>query len=144
MLNKCIIMGRCAKDPEKRMTTSGVPVASVTLACDRDFKGKDGNKETDWIDVVAYRETANFLSNYFSKGRMAVVSGRLQIRSYTDKDGNNRRAAEVVADNVYFGDSKPTASDVPYAPSYTAPAQDYNAPEQDFSYLADQESQLPF
>ena len=106
MLNKIIVMGRCAANPEKRMTATNVPVTSVTLAVDRDFKDKDGNKETDWIDVVAFRETANFLANYFSKGRMAVVSGRLQIRSWTDKDGNKRRTAEIVADNVYFGDSK--------------------------------------
>ena len=105
MLNKVIIMGRCGRDPEMRMTPSGVPVTSVTLAVDRDF-GKDGNKETDWIDVVAWRETAKFLADHFSKGRMAVVSGRLQIRSWNDKDGNKHKTAEVVADNVYFGESK--------------------------------------
>ena len=105
MLNKVIIMGRCGRDPEMRMTPSGVPVTSVTLAVDRDF-GKDGNKETDWIDVVAWRETAKFLADHFAKGKLAVVSGRLQIRSWTDKDGNKRKTAEVVVDNVYFGDSK--------------------------------------
>ena len=106
MLNRVIIQGRCGKDPEKRMTPSGVPVTSVSLAVDRDF-AKDGEeRETDWIDVVAFRGTANFLADHFQKGSVAIVSGRLQIRNYTDKDGNKRRAAEVVADSVYFGDSK--------------------------------------
>jgi single-strand DNA-binding protein len=143
MLNKCVIMGRCAKDPEKRMTTSGVPVASVTLACDRDFKGKDGNKETDWIDVVAYRETANFLSNYFTKGRMAVVSGRLQIRNYTDKDGNNRRAAEIVADSVYFGDSK-NSNTGGSVDNTVVTTSNYTAPASDFAMLDGDDAQLPF
>jgi single-strand DNA-binding protein len=105
MLNKVIIMGRCGRDPEKRMTPSGVPVTNVTLAVDRDF-GKDGQKETNWIDIVAFKETANFLANYFSKGKMAIVAGRLQIRRWEDKNGNKRSTAEVVAENVYFGESK--------------------------------------
>lgn len=110
MLNHIVIMGRMTRDPELRRTGSGVAVASFTLAVDRDFAGKDGGeKETDFIDCVAWRGTGEFVSNYFKKGRMAVVSGRLQLRSYTDKDGNKRRAAEVVADNVYFGDSKKDA-----------------------------------
>ena len=107
MLNHIVIMGRFTKDPELRRTGSGVAVTSFTVAVDRDFGNKDsGEKETDFIDCVAWRQTGEFVSKYFSKGRMAVVSGRLQIRSWTDKDGNNRRVAEVVADNVYFGDSK--------------------------------------
>lgn len=106
MLNKIMIMGRLAKDPELRRTNGGTPVTSFTLAVDRDFKGQNGEKETDWIDVVAWRNTAEFVSKYFSKGRMAVVEGRLQIRNWTDKDGNKRKSAEVLADNVYFGDSK--------------------------------------
>ena len=106
MLNHITIMGRLTNDPELRRTGSGVAVTSFTLAVDRDFKEKNGEKETDFIDVVAWRQTGEFVSKYFCKGRMAVVSGRLQIRSWKDKDGNNRKTAEVVAENVYFGDSK--------------------------------------
>ena len=107
MLNHITIMGRLVRDPELRRTGSGIAVASFTVAVDRDFGGRDGGeKETDFIDCVAWRQTGEFVSKYFTKGRMIVVSGRLQIRSWTDKDGNKRRTAEVVADNVYFGDSK--------------------------------------
>ena len=107
MLNHIVIMGRLTRDPELRRTGSGIAVASFTLAVDRDFgKNENGERETDFIDCVAWRQTGEFVSKYFTKGRMAVVSGRLQIRSWTDKDGNKRRTAEVVADNVYFGDSK--------------------------------------
>lgn len=107
MLNKIIIMGRLTADVELRRTNTGTPVASFTLACDRDF----GEKETDFIEVVAWKGTAEFVSKYFGKGRMAVVSGRLQIRKWQDKDGNKRQTAEVVADNVYFGDSKKDEQD---------------------------------
>ena len=106
MLNHIVIMGRMTRDPELRRTASGTAVASFTLAVDRDFAAKDAQRETDFIDCVAWRSTGEFVSKYFSKGRMAVVSGRLQIRPCTDKDGNNRRSAEVVVDNVYFGDSR--------------------------------------
>jgi len=107
MLNHIVIMGRLARDPELRRTQAGVPVASFRLAVDRDFKDKNtGERATDWIDVVAWRATGEFVSRYFSKGRMAVVEGRLQMREWTDKEGNKRTTAEVVADNVYFGDSK--------------------------------------
>ena len=107
MLNHIVIMGRLTRDPELRRTGSGIAVASFTLAVDRDFgKNENGERETDFIDCVAWRQTGEFVSKYFTKGRMAVVSGRLQIRSWNDKDGNKRRTAEVVADNVYFGDSK--------------------------------------
>lgn len=106
MLNRIIVMGRMTRDPELRRTNSGTAVASFTMAVDRDFKPQSGEKETDFIDVVAWRNTAEFVSKYFSKGRMAVVEGRLQIRDWTDKDGNKRRTAEIVADSVYFGDSK--------------------------------------
>ena len=107
MLNHITIMGRFARDPEMRTTQSGVAVASFTLAVDRDFGGRDGGeKQTDFIDCTAWRHTAEFVSKYFSKGRMAVVSGRLQIDNYTDNDGNKRRSAKVIADNIYFGDSK--------------------------------------
>ena len=107
MLNKIFLMGRLARDPELRRTQTGTPVARFTLAVDRDFKDKNtGERATDWIDVVAWRQTAEFVSRYFTKGRMAVVEGRLQIRDWTDKEGGKRRSAEVVADQVYFGDSK--------------------------------------
>lgn len=106
MLNKIIIMGRLTRDPELRRTGSGTAVTSFSLACDRDFKSRSGDKETDFIEVVAWKNTAEFVSKYFSKGRMAVVEGRLQICDWTDKAGSKRTTAEVVADNVYFGDSK--------------------------------------
>ena len=105
-LNKIFIMGRITKDPELRRTDSGTAVTSFSLAVDRDFKSQSGEKETDFIDVVAWRSTAEFVATYFTKGRMAVVEGRLQIRDWKDKDGNTRKKAEVVADNVYFADSK--------------------------------------
>ena len=106
MLNKIILMGRLCANPELRRTGSGTSVTSFSLACDRDFKSQSGDKETDFIEVVAWKNTAEFVSKYFSKGRMAVVEGRLQIRDWTDKAGNKRTTAEVVADNVYFADSK--------------------------------------
>ena len=107
MLNHITIMGRLTRDPELRRTGSGIAVASFSVAVDRDFGGRDGGeKETDFIDCVAWRQTGEFVSKYFTKGRMIVVSGRLQMRNWTDKDGNKRRSAEIVADNVYFGDSK--------------------------------------
>ena len=106
MLNHITIMGRFTRDPELRHTNSGTPVASFTLAVDRDFKSENGEKQTDFIDCVAWRATAEFANKYFAKGSMSVVSGRLQIRNYTDKDGNKRKAAEIVAENIYFADSK--------------------------------------
>ena len=118
MLNRIIVMGRMTRDPELRRTGSGTAVVSFSLAVDRDFKSQSGEKETDFIDVVAWRNTAEFVSKYFSKGRMAVVEGRLQLRDWTDKDGNKRRTAEIVADSVYFGDSKRDGGDNPdYAPA---------------------------
>lgn len=112
MLNHITIMGRLVRDPELRHTQSGTPVANFSLAVDRDFKGQDG-READFIDCVAWRNTANFVEQFFTKGRMAIVSGRLQIRAFTDKNGNKRNVAEVVADNVYFGDSKREAAQAP-------------------------------
>ena len=106
MLNHMVLMGRLVNDPELRMTGSNTAVASFRVACDRDFKNKDGNKETDFIDIVAFRNTAEYACKYFSKGRMVVAAGRLQMRNWTDKDGNKRTSAEIVADNIYFGDSK--------------------------------------
>lgn len=106
MLNSITIMGRLTANPELRRTSSGVAVTSFTIACDRDFKGQNGEKETDFIDCVAWKNTAEFVNNYFEKGRTVVVEGRLQMRKWTDKEGNGRRSAEVVVDRVYFGDSK--------------------------------------
>ena len=152
MLNHIVIMGRLTRDPELRRTGSGVAVTSFTVAVDRDFGSKEsGERETDFIDCVAWRQTGEFVSKYFAKGRMAVVSGRLQIRNWTDKEGNKRRTAEVIADNVYFGDSKRdgdsanTFAAAPAAPAfggYTAPAP--SAPASDFAMLSDDDAQLPF
>lgn len=131
MLNKCFLMGRMTKDPEIRRTNGGTAVTSFTLAVDRDFKS-NGEKETDFIDVVAWRNTAEFVSKYFSKGRMAIVEGRLQIRDWTDKNGNKRRTAEVVADNVYFGDSKKENKEEP----------EYK--QADFAEISEEDGVLPF
>ena len=149
MLNHITIMGRLTRDPELRRTASGVAVASFTLAVDRDFSPKEGEKETDFIDCVAWRNTGEFVSKYFSKGRMAVVSGRLQIRGWTDKDGNKRRTAEIVADNVYFADSKKEASNDNSASNgggypENAYGGGYPAPGSDFATLEDDDAQLPF
>ena len=148
MLNHIVIMGRLTRDPELRRTGSGIAVASFTVAVDRDFGSRDGGeRETDFIDCVAWRQTGEFVSKYFTKGSMAVVSGRLQIRNWTDKEGNKRRTAEVVADNVYFGESKRqseggsyAAPAVPAYSGYSAPA----APASDFAMLDDDDAQLPF
>ena len=171
MLNHITIMGRLTRDPELRRTGSGIAVASFTVAVDRDFGGRDGGeKETDFIDCVAWRQTGEFVSKYFTKGRMIVVSGRLQIRSWTDKDGNKRRTAEVVADNCYFGDSKRdsdsgssyntgnsygggsyggnnyggnnyNAAPAPSYGGYSAPAANTGS---DFAMLDEDDAQLPF
>lgn len=110
MLNHIVIAGRLTRDPELRRTNSGEAVASFTLACDRDFKSKNGERETDFIECVAWRNTAEFVAKYFQKGRMAIVEGRLQVRSWTDKDGNKRKTYEIVAGGVYFGDSNKPAN----------------------------------
>ena len=166
MLNHIVLMGRLTRDPELRRTGSGIAVASFSVAVDRDFgKNENGEKETDFIDCVAWRQTGEFVSKYFTKGRMIVVSGRLQVRSWTDKDGNKRRTAEVVADNVYFGDSKRDSDNggnayggntyggnayggnnyggnnygaAPYGGNA------YAAPASDFAMLEDDDAQLPF
>ena len=155
MLNHIVIMGRLTRDPELRRTGSGVAVASFSLAVDRDFGNREsGERETDFIDCVAWRQTGEFVSKYFQKGSMAVVSGRLQIRSWTDKEGNKRRTAEVVADNVYFGESKRNSeggnsfggntygAPAPSYGEYSAPAA--SAPASDFAMLDDNDAQLPF
>lgn len=171
MLNHIVLMGRLTRDPELRRTGTGVAVATFSIAVDRDFANSaTGERETDFIDIVAWRSTAEFVSKYFAKGRMAVVSGRLQIRNWNDKEGNKRRSAEVIADNVYFGDSKrdggneggysnfgsaPAYGNAPSygaAPSYgNAPMNNYGfsapaapAPASDFAMIEDDDSQLPF
>ena len=140
MLNKIVIQGRLCSTPELRRTQSNIAVTSFTLAVDRDFKSQNGEKETDFIDIVAWRSTAEFVCNYFTKGRMAVAEGRLQIRDWKDRDGNNRRSAEVVADNVYFGDSK---RDGASAASYPPPAGGGGVPS-GFIELDGQDGELPF
>ena len=143
MLNHITVMGRLTRDPELRRTGSGVAVASFTIACDRDF-GNNGEKETDFLDCVAWRQTGEFVSKYFTKGRMAVVSGRLQVRNWTDKDGNKRRTAEIVADNVYFCDSKrEESSGGGYGESYDSFATP-NGASNDFASLDDSNAELPF
>ena len=170
MLNHIVIMGRLARDPELRHTQSGTPVATFRLAVDRDFKDKStGERQTDWIDVVAWRGTGEFVSRYFSRGRMAVVEGRLQMREWTDKEGNRRTTAEVVADSVYFGDSKRDGDGQgsysgnngygggsyggqggsygrPAPSGPPAPAADYGIPSvgDQFAELADDDGDLPF
>lgn len=144
MLNKIIIQGRLCRDVELRRLPDGKAVASVAVACDRDY-GKDGQRETDFIDIVAFGGTGEFLSKYFGRGSMVVISGRLQIRGWTDKDGNKRRSAEVVADQVYFGESKKEDSGVESG-QYTgfvknpAPA----VPANDFQQITVDDEQLPF
>ena len=171
MLNRIIIMGRLTRDPELRHTQTGTAVASFTLAVDRDFKDKStGERSTDFIDVVAWRQTGEFVSRYFTKGRRAGVEGRLQIRDWTDKDGGKRRSAEIVADNVYFGDSKRDGDGgyqssgyasggeysggyasggyaSPAAPAAPAAPSGYGAPSMggdQFAELSDDDGELPF
>ena len=141
MLNKIIIMGRLTRDPELRRTGSGTAVTSFSLACDRDFKSQSGDKETDFIEVVAWKNTAEFVSKYFGKGRMAVVDGRLQIRDWTDKAGNKRTTAEVVADNVYFADSKRSESDDNQKENFNALS---GRVSDDFVPASEEDGELPF
>ena len=136
MLNKVFLQGRLVADPELRHTQQGTPVASYRLAVDRDYKSKDSNAQnTDFVNIVSWRNTAEFVSRYFTKGRMMLVEGRLQMRSYTDKDGNRRVAAEVVTDNVHFADSRKDGSN----------NEDGSLQESaGFSELADDDGDLPF
>lgn len=148
MLNKIVVMGRLTRDPELRWTQNGTAVTSFSVACDRDFKSQSGEKETDFIDVVAWRTTAEFVSKYFAKGRMAVVIGRLQLRDWTDRDGNKRRAAEIVADSVYFGDSKPAGDQTRETQNFAAAHNDSTKelPEDfdPFSEVDASDGELPF
>lgn len=156
MLNHIVIMGRLTRDPELRRTGSGLAVASFSVAVDRDWPNKEtGERETDFIDCVAWRQTGEFVSKWFAKGSMIVVAGRLQIRNWVDKDGNKRKTAEIVADNVYFGESKKekteSASSAPGP--YTTTQNPYSGPwmygavtppASDFAMLDDDDAQLPF
>ena len=161
MLNHITIMGRLTRDPELRRTGSGIAVTNFTLAVDRDYNPKDGEqKEVDYIDCIAWRASAEFVAKYFSKGRMAVVAGKLRIRNWTDKDGNKRRSAEVETDSVYFGDSKksdqgnstyqsdygPQASRSAYAETEALIAKyaAQGAQQNDFAMLEGEDGQLPF
>ena len=150
MLNVCIIMGRLTRDPELRRTNSGKPVVSFTVAVDRDFAPEGQEKETDFIDCVAWNGTAEFVDKYFKKGSMIVVNGRLQLRKWTDKDGNKRTSAEILASNVYFGESKksqegtaPTYGQNGYPGNTTAPAGYQNQPPQNYGGYPQQAYQQP-
>ena len=134
-------MGRLTRDPELRRTGSGTAVTSFSLACDRDFKSQSGDKETDFIEVVSWKNTAEFVSKYFSKGRMAVVEGRLQIRDWTDKSGNNRVTAEVVADNVYFADSKRSEPNENQKENFNALS---GRLSDDFVPISEEDGEIPF
>ena len=140
-LNKIFLQGRLTRDPELRRTGSGTAVTSFSLACDRDFKSQSGDKETDFIEVVAWKNTAEFVSKYFSKGRMAVVEGRLQIRDWTDKAGNKRTTAEVVADNVYFADSKRSESNDNQKENFNALS---GRLSDDFVPISEEDGEIPF
>lgn len=148
MLNHIVLMGRLTRDPELRRTQSGTAVASFTLAVDRDFASRDsGEKQTDFIDIVAWRNTAEFVSKYFFKGQMAAVSGRLQIRDWTDKEGGKRRSAEIVADNVYFADSKKSREEngggSQNPGTYNSPSS-FESDSSGFSELDGDDGDLPF
>ena len=134
-------MGRLTIDPELRRTGSGTAVTSFSLACDRDFKSQSGDKETDFIEVIAWKNTAEFVSKYFSKGRMALVDGRLQIRDWTDKAGNKRTTAEVVADNVYFADSKRSESNENQKENFNALS---GRLSDDFVPISEEDGEIPF
>lgn len=149
MLNMIVLAGRLTRDPELRYSGNNIPVCSFSIACDRDFGGPSGEKVSDFIDVVAWRNNATFTSQYFSKGDMIIVAGRLQIRSWTDKAGNKRRTAEVVADNVYFGGSsrKNSTQTDSFAPPAGIPQSTFNLPqvgESEFAAFEDDDSDLPF
>lgn len=158
MLNHIVLQARLCKDVELRKLPSGKSVASVSVACDRDFTKEGGEKETDFIDIVAFGGTADHLAKWFTRGKMIIVSGRLQIRTWTDKEGNKRRSAEVVADNVYFGDSKRSSEgNSAYQPQIATPTNQepysdtmayinnlQRAQQSDFAMLEDDDPVLPF
>ena len=139
MLNNITIMGRMTREPEIRRTQSGAAVASFSVACERDF-GNNGERETDFFDCVSWKGTADFIGKYFTKGSMIVINGRLQSRSWTDKDGRNRKTVEILANSVYFGESKKPADTNALPDSASA----YKAPSSDFAMIDDDDSELPF
>lgn len=143
MLNHITLAGRLVRNPELRRTQNGTAVASFTLACERDFKNESGDREVDFIDCVAWRKTAELVSGYFTKGRMAIVSGRMQIRGWTDKDGNRRKSAEILVDNIYFGDSKPQAEDAATEATGAEPLT-YGIDKERYSEIAEDDDQCPF
>lgn len=143
MLNHITLAGRLVRNPELRRTQNGTAVASFTLACERDFKNESGDREVDFIDCVAWRKTAELVSGYFTKGRMAIVSGRMQIRGWTDKDGNRRKSAEILVDNIYFGDSKPQAEDAATEATGAEPLT-YGTDKERYSEIAEDDDQCPF
>ncbi|UOO38487.1 single-stranded DNA-binding protein [Oscillospiraceae bacterium CM] len=148
-MNQVVLMGRLTRDPELRHTQTGTAVSSFSLAVDRGFASKDGGeRQTDFIDIVAWRNTAEFVSKYFVKGQMAAVTGRLQIRDWTDKDGNKRRSAEVIADNIYFTDSKKSRENsgfnVPEQKSDFSGGYQTPVTGSDFAELTDDDGDLPF
>lgn len=147
MLNQISVMGRIVRDPELRRTNSGKPVTSFTLACDRDFKNSQtGEKEVDFLDCVAWNSTAEIVEKYFHKGQMAVASGRLQIRQYTDKSGQKRRQAEILVSSVYFCGGKESGStgSSEADSGYSAPAYQHTSPAANFAELEGEDGQLPF
>ena len=158
MLNHITLMGRLVRDPELRRTGTGIAVASFRIAVDRDFGSKDGGeRKADFIDCVAWRQTGEFISKYFAKGRMIVVDGRLEMRDWTDKEGNKRTSAEVIVENAYFGDSKRDGDSGSafggnsFSNAYAAPSGNYGGysapagnPASDFAMLDDDDAQLPF
>ena len=141
MLNHITVMGRMTRDPETRYTRNNTPVCSFTLAVERDRKNEDGSRTTDFIDCAAWRSTAEFISKYFRKGSMAVAAGRLQLRDWTDKDGNKRRQAEILCENVYFGESKSTGGGLDQY-GYDNEGQKYG--ESPFNEIGDEDGELPF
>jgi single-strand DNA-binding protein len=158
-MNQIVLMGRLTRDPELRHTQSGTPVASFSLAVDRGYVSKEnGERQTDFIDIVAWRSTAEFVSKYFTKGQMAAVTGRLQLRDWTDKDGNKRRSAEVVADNIYFTESKRSREasvaagggapgrSIPYSEPQNSYGDGYSTPvaPSNFEELEEDDGELPF
>lgn len=149
MLNKTFLMGRLTRDPELRHTQSGTPVCSFSIACERDFKNANGERDTDFFDCVAWRQTAEFVSQYFTKGRMAIVEGRLQNRDWTDNEGNKRRSTEIIVSSVYFGDSKPKDSDTGEPPAYggdpmTASSGGFGVPPGFAPDFREEDGELPF
>ena len=138
MLNRVLLSGRLGRDPELRHTNTGTAVASFSIAVDRDFKDKSGERATDWFDIVVWRSSAEYVSRYGAKGRTVIVDGKLQMRDWTDKDGNKRRTVEVVAESVYFADGQRRDSDG----SYGAPGTPQT--DNDFQALQDDDGELPF